>query len=206
MIPSAVTAGAFALILGMLCASPATASYGRSSVAASSAGASQAAAVDPQDAALQEFQRRLNDYIKLRTDLAKKLKPLSPTSDAAELAARQEGLAAAIKAARKDAKRGDLIPVRVAGQIRTTVAADFRNRNQQARRGEVEEVSDGVVIGINRTYPAKAALPTVPPLLLAKLPILPDNLQYRFVNRHMVILDGDTQVVIDYIVNVLPPH
>ena len=59
---------------------------------------------------------------------------------------------------------------------------------------------------INQIYPAKAALPTVPPLLLAKLPMLPDNLQYRFIDRHMVILDGDTQMIIDYVSNVLPPH
>jgi hypothetical protein len=44
----------------------------------------------------------------------------------------------------------------------------------------------------------------MPPLLLGKLPKLPDNLQYRFVARDVVILDGDVQVVIDYIPGVLP--
>jgi hypothetical protein len=44
----------------------------------------------------------------------------------------------------------------------------------------------------------------VPPLLLASLPRLPDNLQYRFFGRHMVLLDGDTELVIDYVRNALP--
>ncbi len=44
----------------------------------------------------------------------------------------------------------------------------------------------------------------MPPLLLSKLPQLPDNLQYRFFGRHLVILDGDTQIIIDYVANVLP--
>lgn len=59
--------------------------------------------------------------------------------------------------------------------------------------------------GINMAFPATKALPTVPPLLLARLPKLPDNLQYRFYDRHVVILDGDVQTVADYVLNVLPP-
>ena len=46
----------------------------------------------------------------------------------------------------------------------------------------------------------------MPPLLLRELPRLPDNLQYRFFGRHVVLLDGDTQLIVDYIANVLPPH
>jgi hypothetical protein len=46
----------------------------------------------------------------------------------------------------------------------------------------------------------------VPPLLLSTLPRLPDNLQYRFYGRHLVILDGDVQIIVDVIANVLPAH
>ena len=71
---------------------------------------------------MDEFQQRLDAYLKLREDLARKLKPLSTTASAAELAARQESLAAAIRAARKNAKHGDLIPPAVAAQIARTVS------------------------------------------------------------------------------------
>jgi len=59
---------------------------------------------------------------------------------------------------------------------------------------------------INKTYPADAALPTVPPLLLSELPRLPDNLQYRFFGRHVAILDGDVQIILDFVADALPPH
>jgi len=157
-----------------------------------------------KDAALKEFQRRLNEYIKLRSELAKKVEPIRSTASASELAARQEALAAGLRTARAGAKRGDLIPTPVAEEIRTIVAADFSRRSVDARRAAVEGVPEGLTLAINRTYPQQAALPTVPPLLLSKLPVLPDNLQYRFVNRHMVILDGDTQMIVDYIADVLP--
>lgn len=170
--------------------------------------ARQAASPDTnaQATALAEFQKRLQDYINLRAELGRKLKPLNPTADSAELAARQDTLAAAIREARKGAKPGDLIPTRVAGQIRTTVAADFRGRTADATRAVFEEVPEGVRPVINKTMPDNTALATVPPLLLNRLPPLPDNLQYRFMARHIVVMDGDTRIIVDYILNVLPPH
>jgi hypothetical protein len=171
------------------------------------AGATVAQArTNPQAASLAEFQKRLDAYLALREDLSKKLKPMSPTADAAQLTTRQESLAAALRTARKNAKQGDLIPAPVAETIAVTVREDFHVRNPQVKKATLEEVPNSPLPTINKMYPAQAALPTVPPLLLEKLPRLPDNLQYRFYGRHVVILDGDTQIITDYIANVLPPH
>jgi hypothetical protein len=177
----------------------------RGTRAATPSAAPQAPAKEPGDA-IKEFQDRLDGYVELRARLAKKLEPLSPTANASELATRQEALANAIKAARKGARNGDLIPATVAAQLRTIVQNDFRGRPVDARNAAFEEVPGSGLPVINRTYPAQAAMPTVPPLLLGKLPPLPDNLQYRFFARHLVILDGDTQIIIDYVANALPPH
>jgi hypothetical protein len=156
-------------------------------------------------AALQEFQSRLGKYLTLRSSLAGKLGPLASTADARQLTATQEALAAAIRTARATAKRGELIPPQAARVIVREVRADFTRRNPTVRMGVYQEVpaSRGASL-INKTYPASDALPTMPPLLLGKLPKLPDNLQYRFARRDVVILDGDVQVVIDYIPGVLP--
>ena len=152
-----------------------------------------------------EFANRLDAYLQLRAELVAKHRPLEETDDAAELVVRQQALAAAIQEARSEARQGDLIPRPVATRIRAIVVADLRQRNPEAREASIDEVPDGVLT-INRGYPTDAALPTVPPLLLMKLPPLPDNLQYRFVDRHVVILDGDTHIILDYVANVLPPH
>lgn len=161
---------------------------------------------NPQATALAEFQKRLQGYIDLRARLAGKLKPLSPTADSADLAARQDTLAAAIREARKGARPGDMIPTLVASQIRNTVAEDFRRRNPDTKRAVFKEVPAGVRPVINKAMPDTEALATVPPLLLNSLPRLPDNLQYRFMDRHIVLLDGDTRLIVDYILDVLPPH
>jgi hypothetical protein len=159
-----------------------------------------------QATALAEFQHRLQGYLDLRARLSRQLKPLSATADSAELAARQDTLAAALRDARKGAKPGDVIPSAVADQIRTAVATDFRRRNPESTRAVFDEVPEGVRPVINKTMPDATALATVPPLLLRSLPRLPDNLQYRFVDRHIVLMDGDTRIIVDYILNVLPLH
>lgn len=156
-------------------------------------------------AALEEFQQRMQAYLKLRAQLADKLEPLRTTPDAAELTARQESLAAALKVAREGARPGDLIPRPVADRIRAVVAEDLASRSREARASAFGEIPN-IRLAVNRTYPKDAALPTVPPLLLKKLPPLPDNLQYRFANRHVVLLDGDTQLIVDYVTNALPPR
>lgn len=173
--------------------------------AQSTRGNAPAVSATPDSRALADFQTRLNGYLQLRESLAKRLKPLSPTPNAADLAVRQESLAAAIRSERKSAKPGDLIPPAVASYISSVVAADFKRRGAADTKAAFEEVAVGARLAINTTYPAGAALPTVPPLLLNRLPKLPDNLQYRFYDRHIVLLDGDTELVADYILNVLPP-
>ena len=162
--------------------------------------------VNADAAALKEFQDRLQKYLDLRQRLADKLKPLSPTASAAKLASAQESLAAALRNVRKDAKPGDLISPRVADHIQRTVAEYFRGKDGPTKRAVFEEVPDGIRPVINRTMPDNAALATVPPVLLNNLPPLPDNLQYRFAGRHIVLLDGDTRLMMDYILNALPPH
>jgi hypothetical protein len=162
--------------------------------------------VSAQALALQDFQTRLKAYLTLRDELSRKLKPLSSTPSATELTSRQESLAGAMKMARAKAKRGDLVPTLVAEQIATTISEDFRRRNPVATKGTLKEVPVAPVPVVNKVYPPGDAMPTVPPLLLKNLPQLPDNLQYRFFGRSIVILDGDLQLIADVIPGVLPPH
>jgi hypothetical protein len=161
--------------------------------------------VNAQGAAIAEFQARLDTYLDLRSSLAGKLKPLSVTPDAAELAARQESLGAAMRTAREGARRGDLIPPAVADLIAKTVKQDFVRRRATVDKAVLKEVPD-LRPAINKVYAAPEGLPTMPPLVLADLPRLPDNLQYRYLGRSVVLFDGDLHIIVDYIPAVLPPH
>jgi hypothetical protein len=158
------------------------------------------------DPALVEFEQRLEGYMALRGAVSQKLKPPAPTASASEIASRRTMLARALRAARSMAKPGDLLPPSIAAVIRAIVLEDFKRRAATEERAAYSEVPNATQPAINRTYPTDAALPTVPPLLLLRLPRLPENLQYRFYGRHVVLLDSDAEIILDYIANVLPPH
>ncbi len=62
----------------------------------------------------------------------------------------------------------------------------------------------GVKVAVNATYPKSAPLSTVPPTLLFKLPKLPQELEYRFVGRNLVLLDTEANLIADYLPEVVP--
>jgi hypothetical protein len=166
--------------------------------------ASQTPPVTARQAALNDFARRLQAYLSLRGELENELQPLSPKVNASELRARRLALAARLRNARMGARHGDLIPLLVQKQIRETVLADLKRRSPAERNVILEEMPTGPLPGINRNYPVGAALPTVSPLLLACLPTLPETLEYRFFSRHVIVLDLDVEIVVDYVANAVP--
>ena len=157
------------------------------------------------DQATQEFEQRLMEYLNLRRAVFERM-PIAQTTSGRELAARAARLSGALRSARKGAKPGDLIPDSIAIRIQTIILEDFKQRSAVDERATFTEVPDTPRPIINNPYPASAALPTLPPLLLLRLPRLPEHLQYRFYGRHLVVLDGDTEIIVDYIANILPPR
>jgi hypothetical protein len=44
----------------------------------------------------------------------------------------------------------------------------------------------------------------IPPEMLARLPELPEPLQYRFVGGHLIVLDTEARLVVDYLEETVP--
>lgn len=60
-----------------------------------------------------------------------------------------------------------------------------------------------VVLSANAPYPEGAPLSMVPPDLLAKLPKLPEPLEYRFVGGHLILHDAEASLVVDFLKEVV---
>ena len=56
-----------------------------------------------------------------------------------------------------------------------------------------------MALKVNMRYPENAPLPTVPPNLLANLPQLPEDLEYRIVGNALMLRDVHANLVIDFI-------
>ena len=57
---------------------------------------------------------------------------------------------------------------------------------------------------MNTPWPEDAPRATVPAQLLSSLYPLPEGLEYRFLDRHLVLLDGEANLIVDYILDVVP--
>ena len=60
-----------------------------------------------------------------------------------------------------------------------------------------------VPLKVNAKYPESAPLPTVPPNLLARLPQLPEDVEYRIVGKDLILRDVDANIIVDFIPNAI---
>jgi hypothetical protein len=160
--------------------------------------------VNPQALALREFGERTRAYSALRDKLASEVAPASSEATPEQIARHQEQLAAAIRQARKDARQGDIFTPPVVPQFRTIIRRDLQSRDIRDALALMQEVPLTLTLHVNASWPAEAQRPSMPARLLANLYPLPEGLEYRFIDRHLVLLDSEANVMVDYILDVVP--
>lgn len=158
---------------------------------------------EPPVASLAEFNTRLAEYVTVHQRAAATLHMDRQTKDAAGITDRQKALADRIRAARPQARQGDIFTAAVESDLRRITRADLSAR-PAADRAAVRAEVPRLAFAVNDEYPTNAPLATVPPMLLASLPRLPEELEYRFFDRHLVLLDVDANLIVDYIPDALP--
>jgi hypothetical protein len=159
--------------------------------------------VDP--AAIAAFNERVKAYVELRKKVENDLPDLDETKDAAKIVAHKNSLAVNLRAARQDAKQGDIFVPDAARQFRRFIHTNLDRRSDAAADAVMEEVPEKGRLRVNESYPEAAPLATMPPTMLARLPVLPEQLEYRFLGRHLILRDTGANLIVDFIYNVLPP-
>ena len=61
-----------------------------------------------------------------------------------------------------------------------------------------------IVLKVNDVYPDDQPRATMPPTLLSRLPVLPNELAYRVIGRALVLQDIKTNLIVDFIPMVIP--
>ena len=160
---------------------------------------------NPDSAILADFNARLDRFVTLQRSLLKR-SPLSENSTPAQIEARQETLAAQLRMIRKNARQGDIFTPPVAALFTRLMAPEVQQAPRETKQALAEE--DGEVaqvnLVVNATWPASEPLTTVPANLLAKLPQLPPDVEYRISNRrHLILRDVDANIIVDFIYNAI---
>lgn len=162
-------------------------------------------AVNADAATLADFKQRLTKYIELQKDVADDSPPLKETSDPAKIDAAQEVLGAKLRAARMDAKPGDIFTPQVRALFRRLMYPELKGENGPETK-EAIAGDDGppkVPLKVNAKYPETQPLPTFPPNLLARLPQLPEDVEYRIVGKNLILRDVDANIIVDFIPNAI---
>jgi hypothetical protein len=159
---------------------------------------------NPDSAILADFNARLDNYVKKQRALLKD-SPIAEDATPAQIKARQDTIAAELRAIRKTAKQGDIFTPQVAAMFRRLMYPELKG--PEGRETKDETTEDGkpiaVELKINATYPSSQPLSTVPPNLLAALPQLPMDVEYRVVGRHLILRDVDANIIVDFIYNAI---
>jgi hypothetical protein len=169
-----------------------------------------------EEQALDELEDAVETYVKKVHHKAAKGVPALPLqATPVEMAAHQRALADAIRALRPQARQGDLFVPESQPIVKRIIAAELAGRAGAPARKEIlngnppvdpdRDDRMQVKVAVNAPYPAAAALSSVPPTVLLTLPILRKEVEYRFVNRDLVLLDVDANLILDFIPRAAPP-
>ena len=158
---------------------------------------------------VQAFEERVAQYVLQHRFLERMVPPLQPTRDMRQVEMAVAALAFRIRLARSDARPGDLITPEVAmvfrRRIATCLTAEEWATVLAENAEEAEEEEEGVpagpppVLRVNMTWPEPVPLGFVPPLLLAALPRLPEELQYRIIGNGLVLWDHHANLIVDFL-------
>lgn len=168
------------------------------------------AAADPE---LTTFNDRLDAYVKLRKKATEKVPAVNKNATPAEIQQREQALAEAIRNARPNAKVGDILTADAKPLFNRLLKGSLKGPQNKETRASIKEGNPKhekapgevePVIQVNAIYPKNAPLSTVPPTLLLRLPKLPNDIEYRFVGRTLVLRDRESNLIIDYMKEAVP--
>jgi hypothetical protein len=149
------------------------------------------------------FAIRVHEYMALQRKLEAGLPPLTPTDEPTRVEVHSRGLADRLREARQTAKPGDIFGD-TADDIRQVVREDSERRAARDAYAAMAEVPIQAPSGLNADYPEKMPLATVPPLILARLPELPEGLEYRFMGRDLILRDVKANIIVDIVHEAIP--
>jgi hypothetical protein len=148
-----------------------------------------------------DFTTRVQSYFDLRSELEKELPALTVTDDPAEIRRTVRALAQKIRVARAEARQGDIFTPAVSAKFRKVLILEMNTRTWAAM---MDDNPGEFSARINGSYPEQKTVSTVPPNILAALPRLPADIEYRFLGRHLILLDTRASVIIDRIPYAIP--
>jgi hypothetical protein len=156
-------------------------------------------------AALEDFDKRVKEYVELQKTLAGKLTRLPNEASPEAIDKHERALGSLIENARRTSRQGDIFTPGVQAIVRRELARIFGgSEGKQLISSIMDENPVKATLKINARYPDEVPMSTMPPEVLAVLPPLPEELNYRFIGNQLILLDTTAHIVVDFVSKALP--
>ena len=153
---------------------------------------------------VSDFTRRADRYMQLHDKIEKQGTPQKQRDDIGENLVSQQAMAMRIRFARYDARPGDLFTPAIALALRRALDPELRGPAALRVRESIrEDAPVTFVLAVNGSFPQGGSRSTMPGNVLRILPPLPDGLEYRIVDTHLVLIDLDADIVVDYMLDIM---
>ena len=155
----------------------------------------------------ERFTTETREYAQLHRQIEQSLGPIQITTSPADLLANVNALAAAIRAERAGARRGDLFTTELSSDLRLRIADALARHGLSPADLVTDEVPEGVsrqalALRVGGPFPWIAGS-TMLSCVLDVLPPLPRELQYRFLFRDLALVDVHANLVVDILPDAL---
>ena len=141
-----------------------------------------------------DFTFRVNAYSELRRRLESRLPEVTVTDNVRQIRRARHSLARSIRVARQGAVQGEFFTAATSAHFQLTLA---RLMNARMCAAIMDDNPGAFSHDIDGTYPEGKTFSTMPGLVLARLPGLPDGIEFRFVGRHLILYDVRANTIID---------
>lgn len=157
--------------------------------------------------AISAFEAQTHEYVLMHRRLERLIGPIEFGTPVAEINRITQALAAAIREERRDAKQGDFFTPRLGHVLRARIADALFDQHYTANdvriAGRVDGVDyDRVRLQVNDTFSWRLSV-TMLPCVIAALPPLSPELQYRLVGDDLVLIDVHASLVVDILPHAL---
>jgi hypothetical protein len=162
----------------------------------------QSSLVSADSGIVTDFDRRVRDFIQLRDTLERELPKLPDKATPVQIDKHQRDLGAAVARARAQAKQGDVFIPGMQTYIRGVVRRVLDGpEGVRIKASLMDENPMQAKVDVNGRYPDTIPMSTMPPDILAALPPLGEDLEYRFVGTRLVLLDVQSHLIVDFVTN-----
>ena len=161
-----------------------------------------------QDAALAvEFTKRVQLYMEVHEKVHEKgsVPNLPKEATPEQIHQYQMALARAIQQLRPKARPGEIFTKEIRAYFRRQLDGVLSGPEGRRLKAAIMDENPGPIkLLVNGRYPDNVPLATMPPQVLAALPKLPSELEYRFIGERLVLLDVPAHLIVDFIDEALP--